>query len=257
MTDADWRRVIDQAASVGVGAVQFIGGEPTLHPGLAGLIDHTRAAGIQVEVFSNLVHVPAALWDVFARPGVSLACSYYSDDSEEHAAVTGRAGSRQRTRANIAEAVRRSVPFRVGVIDLGGGQRVEQAVTELTAMGVTQVSSDRVRGVGRGSAAGPGRAEELCGRCATDVLAVSADGSVWPCVFSRWLPVGNVLESSLPEILSGARLLGVRRELADQFAGVGVCVPDMCNPQCGPSCSPACKPAMNCKPVGACAPWYR
>ncbi|MBP2321212.1 MoaA/NifB/PqqE/SkfB family radical SAM enzyme [Kibdelosporangium banguiense] len=42
MTLADWSRVIDQAAGLGTRMVQFIGGEPTLYPGVARL-DRTRA----------------------------------------------------------------------------------------------------------------------------------------------------------------------------------------------------------------------
>jgi hypothetical protein len=97
---------------------------------------------------------------------------------------------------------------------------------------------------------------QLCGRCAGDVLAVAADGQIWPCVFSRWLPVGDVRTTPLGEILAGDRLARVRGELAAHFAG-RPCAPNMCNPQCGPSCSPACRPASNCRPVGACMPWYR
>jgi MoaA/NifB/PqqE/SkfB family radical SAM enzyme len=40
MSGADWHRVIDQAADLGVRMVQFIGGEPTLHPDLPELVDH-------------------------------------------------------------------------------------------------------------------------------------------------------------------------------------------------------------------------
>ena len=40
MTGGDWRRVIDQAAALGVRLVQFIGGEPTMHPELPRLVDH-------------------------------------------------------------------------------------------------------------------------------------------------------------------------------------------------------------------------
>ena len=149
MTVSDWRRVIDEAADLGVGAVQFIGGEPTLYPALPELVDHALAAGVQVEVFSNLVHVTPVLWECFGRPGVRLACSYYSDDPSQHAAVTGRAGSHARTRANIAEAIRRSIPLRVGVIDLGGGQRAEQAIAEMEALEVAEVGYDRLRQVGR------------------------------------------------------------------------------------------------------------
>jgi MoaA/NifB/PqqE/SkfB family radical SAM enzyme len=256
MTTAEWRRVIDEVVSLGAGMVQFIGGEPTLHPDLGVLVDHALAAGVEVEVFTNLVHVTPALWEVFSRPGVRLACSYYSDDAEQHGAVTGRVRSHARTRGNIAEALRRSIPLRAGVVDLGGGQRVEQAVAELSALGVADPGLDRLRQVGRGVRVGRAGTEQLCGRCAGDVLAVSPDGQVWPCVFSRWLPVGDVRATSLAEILAGPRLEQVRGELAASFAS-RPCVPNMCNPQCGPSCSPACRPANNCRPVGACVPTYR
>jgi MoaA/NifB/PqqE/SkfB family radical SAM enzyme len=119
MTTADWQRVIDEAAGLGVAIVQFIGGEPTLHRDLPELMSHAVARGVQVEVFSNLVHVTPMLWEMFERPGVKLACSYYSDEAAQHAAVTRRSGSHARTRANIVEALRRSIPLRVGVIDLG------------------------------------------------------------------------------------------------------------------------------------------
>ncbi len=147
MAVGDWQRVIDKGADLGVELVQFIGGEPTLHPGLPALIDHALDAGVQVEVFSNLVHVPPRLWDVFDRPGVRLACSYYSDDRAEHARVTGRRGSHARTTANIAEELRRSIPLRVGVIDVLDGQRVDAAVAELTALGVRDIGTDRWRQV--------------------------------------------------------------------------------------------------------------
>ncbi|MGI5187306.1 radical SAM protein [Promicromonospora sp. CA-289599] len=69
MTTADWRRVIDQCAALGVGMVQFIGGEPTLHPDLPTLVEHALESGLEVEVFSNLVHVSTRMWDTFTRPG--------------------------------------------------------------------------------------------------------------------------------------------------------------------------------------------
>ncbi|WP_433358805.1 radical SAM protein [Streptosporangium sp. CA-115845] len=54
MTPQDWTRVIDEAAALGVRLVQFIGGEPTLYRPLPDLIGHALAAGVQVEVYSNL-----------------------------------------------------------------------------------------------------------------------------------------------------------------------------------------------------------
>lgn len=144
MTDADWMRVLDQAAGMRVEEVQFIGGEPTLHPGLPTLIAHALSHGLDVEVYTNLVHVTDDLWAVFERPGVSLATSFYSDEPEQHAAITKRP-SYARTKANIAEAVQRGIPIRAGVIDLGTGQRARQAQDGLVELGVPSIGYDKLR----------------------------------------------------------------------------------------------------------------
>lgn len=127
MTCADWLSVVDQAAALDVAMVQFIGGEPTLHPDLPMLVSHALECGLSVEIFSNLANVTPRLWSTFALSGVRLATSYYADGASQHDAVTTRPGSYARTKANIAEAVRRSIPIRVGIIDVRDGQRVEQA----------------------------------------------------------------------------------------------------------------------------------
>jgi len=216
MTADDWRRVIDQAAGIGVGAVQFNGGEPTLHPNLPALVKHALGKGLKVEIFSNLVQVTPALWDLFSLTGVSLATSYYSDDPGQHAAITGRRGSHARTRANLAEVVRRGIPVRVGVIDLGDAQRWEQAVAEIKALGVTDVGADDMRRVGRGGRGARPSLDQLCGNCAREVLAIGPDGTARPCVFARWpaMAVGNVRESSLSDIMAGSAVADVRRRIA-------------------------------------------
>jgi MoaA/NifB/PqqE/SkfB family radical SAM enzyme len=57
MTEDDWSRVIDEARTLGVTMVQFIGGEPILHPNLSRLVQHALGRELTVEVFSNLVRV--------------------------------------------------------------------------------------------------------------------------------------------------------------------------------------------------------
>jgi MoaA/NifB/PqqE/SkfB family radical SAM enzyme len=265
MSGHDWRRVIEQAAALGVRLVQFIGGEPTLHPELPRLVDHTLRLHVEVEVFTNLVYVPPRLWDTFTRPGVRLATSYYTDRVDQHAAVTGRGGSHARTTANIAEAVRRSVPLRVGLVDVLDGQRVAQAREHLISLGVTEIGTDRIRQVGRGvRALGPGVAQ-LCGNCARAKVAVSATGEVWPCVFARWMRVGNVHATPLAEIVTGPDMASAIAQLDAHFGPVRPrmpCVPRMCDPDCGPNCGPACNPSCRphgtgpCGPNGGCKPHY-
>lgn len=256
MTPPDWRRVIDEAAGLGVELVQFIGGEPTLHPALPELIDHGLTRGLQIEVFSNLVHIRDDLWETFARPGVRLATSWYSDDPIEHAAITRRPGH-LRTRANIAEAVRRSIPLRVGIIGVRDGQRTDQAAQQLADLGVLDIEHDDLRQIGRGVRDRPQDVDQLCGKCTSGSLAVAPDGTVWPCVMARWLPVGNLLTSTLRDIMIGPDMASVTAHLDEHFTTrEAPCVPKMCNPQCGPSCSPACRPKGDCTPAGGCVPSY-
>lgn len=218
MTVTDWQRVVAEGAAMGVRTVQFIGGEPTLHDGLPELITYALDRALAVEVFSNLVHVTPRLWAAFAQPGVTLATSYYSDDPDQHAAITGRP-TYARTRANIAEARRRGIPLRAGVIDLGPGQRVTQARDELVQLGVPSIGRDRLRGIGRGVRGGV-LVSELCGHCGDGVAAVGPDGSVRPCVFARWVSVGNVRDHRLRTI--GQGLPVAREALLRQGMRVGI-----------------------------------
>ncbi|HUZ55268.1 MAG TPA: radical SAM protein, partial [Streptosporangiaceae bacterium] len=69
MSIGDWEWVISDAQGLGVRTVQFIGGEPTLHPGLARLVRFALGAGLGADVYSNLVHVTRELWELFGLPG--------------------------------------------------------------------------------------------------------------------------------------------------------------------------------------------
>ncbi|GAB2622531.1 hypothetical protein GCM10027168_63110 [Streptomyces capparidis] len=217
MARRDWERVIDEAADLGVKAVQFIGGEPTLHPDFAPLITRARKRGLSAEVYSNLVRITPPLWSLFSELGIGLATSYYTDDPRQHAEITRRP-TLQRTKDNIAEALRRGIPLFVGIVDLHDGQRVAEAREQLAALGVTRVKVDRLRGVGRGGLERAKDVSQLCGGCTKSRAAVASNGDVWPCVFSRWLPVGNVLRDSLSTILSGPDMLRTAKELNAHFA---------------------------------------
>ena len=201
MTEADWVRVIDQAVGVGVRTVQFIGGEPTVHPAFARLVHHALSRRLQVEVYTNLVHVDAALWELFERSGVTLATSYYSDRAGEHEAITNRRASHSRTLANITGAVGRGIPVRVAIIQVRAGQRTGSARAELRRLGVTEVQVGWVRKVGRAADDPHPRADELCGHCGHDRLAIGPGGEVWPCTLARSESLADIRRDSLESVL--------------------------------------------------------
>ncbi|WP_248959364.1 radical SAM protein [Sphaerisporangium perillae] len=242
MSLADWRDLLTDARALGVTRVQFIGGEPTLHPNFEEILRHAIDAGQTVEIFTNLYRVRDTWWDLFARPGVSLATSYYSDRPAEHARITGRPDGHGRTRANIIRAVNLSIPMRASIVEILDGQRVEEARTQLAALGVTRVRVDHLRGIGRGARDRPD-VSQLCGRCGQRQFAVSAQGDVTPCVMSRWITAGNLRDRSLAEILTGETWQGAVAQVSRR-AGSG-CNPGSDSDDCAPASTEVCNPAYD------------
>jgi hypothetical protein len=217
MTVDDWKRVIDQLAQMRVPMIQFIGGEPTLHPNFEELVRYALSKRLEVEVFTNLVKLTDDLLWLYGNRHVRLATSYYTIDASEHAEITHGAKAYELTTKHIRQVVRAGIPLRVGIIDVKDGQRYEEAAQLLRAMGVTNIGFDRLREVGRGIRAGEEGVKQLCGNCIRGVIAISPDGMVWPCVFSRFLPIGNVRIKSLAELLGGRKYAQTYVRLKTEF----------------------------------------
>jgi MoaA/NifB/PqqE/SkfB family radical SAM enzyme len=208
-------------------------------------------------VFSNLFSIREHVWEALAQPGVTLATSYYSSGSQLHDQITHRAGSYGRTRANIAEAVRRCIPIRVGLTRFTEDQDIDAAIEELVSVGVNRdsIRVDDQRGVGRGRGSTACTTEdELCGRCASGVLAIMPDGAVQPCVFSRdtRFEVGNITTDDLTSVLNGERLHQIREDLTSVFVRRGLIGFDC--PPAEPTSTPTCNPASSCNPTTGCNP---
>lgn len=258
MTRENWIGVLDQAADGGVRNVQFIGGEPTMHPDFPELVDHALNLGLDVEVFSNLVHVSARCWTLFRRSGVRLATSYYSDQAADHDAMTRRR-SHGRTRANIGQAVSLGIPVRVGIITGEDTRHVGAARRDLESLGVTRIGVDHVRPFGRGGQAGAPDLSKLCGGCGDGTAVVGPDGTVSPCVFSGFLDTGNVRTTPLADILGGDAMAAAAASIRKAVVGTRACYPDQapCGPDtyppqiCGPDEEAGCRPGT---PPTTCNP---
>jgi MoaA/NifB/PqqE/SkfB family radical SAM enzyme len=239
MTRKDWSNVLGQASRMGVTRVQFIGGEATLHPDVPELVHHALGLGMSVEVFSNLIHVRPMLWPVLRQRGVTLATSYYSDRPEEHDKITQQRGSYERTRANLVKALGFRIPVRAALVDVLDGQRLNGAAAELRALGVTEIRTDRVRGIGRGAGADKTPdPSELCGYCTKGQAAVMPNGDVGGCVMSGAMMVaGNVLTTPLTAIVGSQAWRDIAARIP-QPQGRAACVPDSCTPK-EDSCQPS------------------
>jgi MoaA/NifB/PqqE/SkfB family radical SAM enzyme len=83
----------------------------------------------------------------------------------------------------------------------------------LKRLGAIHVGKDDMRRIGRGkqsvSEASP--MDELCGHCWSGKLCIDPNGNAYPCVFSRFAPVGNFLTDGIKGIVEGQKLHAFRR----------------------------------------------
>ncbi|MCX5231476.1 radical SAM protein [Streptomyces sp. NBC_00233] len=242
MSTQDWHRLIDEAVALGTSTVQFIGGEPLLHPAFTELVAHALRVGLRVRVHSNLYKVRAEHWPLFEAPRVSLATSYYSDLAAEHDAITDRVGSHAATRAAIVKAVGLGVKLRVAIVDHGNGQRAQQARAEMEALGAT-ATVDKVRALGRAAGGLLPSTSSLCGRCGDGKAAILPDGRVAPCEIGRFLAAGNVRETSLASVLASPEWTQARASVPARTSA------DPCGPDCGPS-DDSSSGGGSCQPMG-------
>jgi MoaA/NifB/PqqE/SkfB family radical SAM enzyme len=256
MKTEDWYTIIQDAADMGCKSIQFIGGEPTTHPDLNRLIRLARELEMRIEVYTNLVSVKDKHWKTFQECGVNIATSFYSSVRAVHEDITRGQHSFEKTVGNIKRTLEIGLPLRVGLIDMRDDQNIKETTNFLKSLGVERIRTDRTRSVGRGtelvSVTKP--EDALCGACARGRAAVTPDGQVYPCVFSRHLTIGNVLHTPLPEIVRGEKMLRTRQGLQlffiERYRSQGdPCIPADCAPDT--SCIPdkPTHPASNCMPA--------
>lgn len=267
MCTDDWIAVIKQSAQLGCKQIQFIGGEPTIHPDLPRLISLASLESYTfIEVFTNTTFISESLLKIFVENNVQVATSFYSDEPQVHDKITKRPNSFNRTVNGIKRIIEVGLPIRVGIIEMEENRgHSSNAQRYLEKLGVTNISIDFQRRIGRGSrnikVQNP--LEQLCGECWKGKLCVTSSGKVYPCVFSRFAEIGQV-KNGIGKIINSKKLKMFRSSLRKfrDNKGIDLCRPDYCSPNssaCGPESK--CHPAVDvpklpepCQPDKLCTP---
>ena len=106
---------LDWLLSRGVRAIQFCGGEPTLHPALAQLIAHVHGQGGKARLTTNAILLPDSLLPVLRATATRVKVSLHGD-RDHHDAMVGRTAFELTTRnlrrllaAGVATSVQTTV----------------------------------------------------------------------------------------------------------------------------------------------------
>ncbi|MDQ6950494.1 MAG: radical SAM protein [Mariprofundales bacterium] len=218
LTKAQVERVLDQARQLGRPRVQFTGGDPLIHPDLPELVAYAVALDFaEVEIYTNGLLLHDALLAQLRPFAPKFAFSLYSHNGAHHDAITGVPGSHVRTVAAMRRALAANLRVRASMILMGPNQMDAEATRAfLIELGVDAgaIHVDRVRAIGRGVAQAmapspsdfsppvflppkASRAGKLC---------VSADGQLYPCIFSRQVSLGSIHQGTISEQLAGSIL---------------------------------------------------
>lgn len=232
MTEADWKRVIRQAAAEGCRQLQFIGGEPLIYRPLLSLIDEARAVGFStIEIFTNGTLLTDEMARALAEREVQVAISLHGSRPEIHDQITQQPGAFAKVHDNLLMLKRHYVPIRLAAVMMEQNQDdFEQLTAFAQDLGAEDFYYDIVRPVGRGVQGGSQPTKEALLRpkwllspsfftsqesyfrnrwwhpCWAAELAVTHTGNVLPCVYSRDHVIGNMLDSSLGDVLASDRL---------------------------------------------------
>ncbi len=209
-------QALDEAREIGFTSIQLTGGDPLISDLCVPAASHARALGFgDVEVYTNGLALKGRLFDSLKDLGVSFSFSLYGQDPLVHDIVTGIPGSHRRTAEAIERTGQAGLTMRVGIIDTGTpGFSLSQTRSLAEVLGVPpdHIASDVERSVGRGdfksnegqeppvptapSPSGALTQTHIHGGSTLSLFggtaAVSYGGEIYPCIFSRDLPLGRV-----------------------------------------------------------------
>ncbi len=111
-----WRRVLEEAAELGVLQVHFSGGEPTARPDLEELVSAARQAELYTNLITSGVLLDAARIDALARAGLDhLQLSLQDSDAASADEIAGYRGHAKKL-AVAREVTRVGLPLTLNVV---------------------------------------------------------------------------------------------------------------------------------------------
>lgn len=237
-----WKQLIDESYSLGCRKCQFIGGEPMLYRGenketVLDLAEYAKSIGYEfIEIFTNATMLTPDKIAKIKTLGINVAVSLYSSDEIIHDSITRTPGSFKKTIEALNFLKVAEVPVRVETVLMGPNeQSINETQKFVENMGFTHKQPDVLRPNGRGEDKSIMPTDEAIVKyslivspsftitkdilsrnisghpCLSGKIAITDNGDVIPCIFSRNIIVGNTRDTTLRNVISGQKLDSIWR----------------------------------------------
>jgi radical SAM protein with 4Fe4S-binding SPASM domain len=223
-----WLSLIAEARREGATVLQLIGGEPLLYPRWRELVVKAHSEGYElIEIFTNGTLIDDSAVKFFQTYNVNIATTIYADNAATHDLVTNHKGSFAKTMNAIKKLQAAEIPLRIASIIMKANEHETENIIKLcTELEAYTAPPDVVRPTGRGddhellpvSYTRPPikppfftdpesfvKAQKYH-TCLAGRLAITTCGDIIPCIFARSQLCGNILNSSLKDVLNGEAL---------------------------------------------------
>lgn len=245
------KRVLNEFKELGGVRIILSGGEPLLHPDFIEIIKFCRELDLSISIFSNLIscddHLIEAIKDVRVA---NLQVSLYSVIEKEHDHITKVTGSYKKTIGAIEKLRKKGIPVSIScplmkinknsftqLIHYAISQKIPYK-TDIYLMGQTDFTKDNlserlsvneiaevIKALKKINSSSEIFGQEkyetkshssynlpVCS-AAINMLCISSNGDVYPCVSLSKKKCGNIYETSLKEIWNHSKELNEIRNI--------------------------------------------
>jgi pyrroloquinoline quinone biosynthesis protein E len=145
-TDA-WKRVLDEAAELGILQVHFSGGEPTARADLVELVGHATHVGLYANLITSGVLLDAGKVDALCRAGLEhVQLSFQDTRGEEGDRIAGHAGAHAKklAAARLIREAGLSITLNA-VVHRGNIDRLEEVLDLAVTLGARRIEVAQVQ----------------------------------------------------------------------------------------------------------------
>ena len=245
-----WLDIIHQIAELKVERVVVIGGEPFTSSILFDILKALCDNGVTATLFTNATLIPDKIMQFIIenKDMIRVKVSIYGHNAETHDRVTTVSGSFEKMNCNIKNLIANGVSVNPAVIIMKENQEhLDEIIDYLKTIGLHYTRYDVIRNVfgGTQNMHTPDNVEIIkkvkytkpnfsitkekfdnnafYNSCWKGKMAITENGDVLPCVFERDIVCGNVLGTTIHELINSGMMKSCWEKSFEQIKVCSVC----------------------------------